>query len=1085
MPGTLHLAPVGHDKTALAISLLNDVTRSARVSFPRVWVLTATRRQEFNFRGRLIESADSANAYFNVEFFNFYALNAQILRLAGTPVRRLNSQTRFGLLRDLLAQMRADCKLSFFHRIAEKRGFVSVLADLIDELKQGGIDVADFAAAVQSEKDREIAAVYRRYQEMLRKSELADVEGEGWLALATLRRRSAIAANVDLLLVDGYDQFTPVQAQLLAELARSIEHVHCTLTTPPVDIGDPAPGRSMLARKRLEDAFAAAKVKLTVRQVEAEDGAQQADLGQLAQNIFRDQPANGVGNAIRLIAMPNEAEEVRAVLRAVKAQLLDGARPDDMLIALRDWNRYATYFDSGQVEYDLPLLLHHERSFSGSPVIAALQDLLQLAPRFRRLELLDVLRSPYIDVDLDAGLIDLLDKISRERQFTGGGKAEWLEIIALARQRSRDPESELDYTVLTPDQAAQLTSRLSAFIGAVTPAESAGIRDYIRWLAGLLGSDPRAAADEREAPPYSLNVIMRAWEHDRANPAIVRRDIDALNGLRQILRDMLSCDDVMRATFGRSAGLGWDQFWSDLRHALETKADDAVSLSRNGRVLVTTATEARGLPHPHVYILGLAEGIFPAEASEDPLYLDSERTDFQARGIPLATQAERIDDQGLFYELISLPRQSLTLSRPTFQAGKVWIESHFWRAVTQVFPKLSIISRTVGAVIDAEDAANSTELMLALSDQLHQQDASEATAALRVGSWLRAQPAFAEQWQRILHGRRVELGRLSNAPFDRYSGILSQPAMLDQAAHSLGEKRSWSASRLKDYGLCGFRYFAKRLLKLEEVVEPEAGVDALQLGLLNHSILESTYRRIGALGLSISESNVEKALTILAQVAEDWLERAPDALNFRATATWQEEKQVIFNRLAALIKLDFSAESPLNRFGESRQVEQLEHAFSDLEIELPDGIGPIRVNGFIDRIDKVDGRLVLIDYKTGSTRINRREMEAGRDFQMMIYLLALRSLAEHGPIDGEVAGGMFWHLRDLKTSGVFDSENEEDLAALEVAGGHIANNLQMGRGGQFPVHPTALENGKCARYCEYSHFCRMQVTRRYKTLPPS
>ena len=63
------------------------------------------------------------------------------------------------------------------------------------------------------------------------------------------------------------------------------------------------------------------------------------------------------------------------------------------------------------------------------------------------------------------------------------------------------------------------------------------------------------------------------------------------------------------------------------------------------------------------------------------------------------------------------------------------------------------------------------------------------------------------------------------------------------------------------------------------------------------------------------------------------------------------------------------------------------------------------------------------------------------------------------------------------------AENEEDEAALEQARLHIARNLQQSRQGQFPVHATELENGKCARYCEYSHLCRRQVTNRFKRLP--
>ena len=126
--------------------------------------------------------------------------------------------------------------------------------------------------------------------------------------------------------------------------------------------------------------------------------------------------------------------------------------------------------------------------------------------------------------------------------------------------------------------------------------------------------------------------------------------------LQRILRDLQSSDHVVRATFGGEAEVDWPRFWSDLKHALETTAVDPPDRSRSGHILVTTATEARGLPHSHGYILGLAEGVFPAEIAEDPLYFDSEREDMQARGVPLATQSERADDQGLFYELIGLPQ---------------------------------------------------------------------------------------------------------------------------------------------------------------------------------------------------------------------------------------------------------------------------------------------------------------------------------------------------------------------------------------------------------------------------------------------
>ena len=57
---------------------------------------------------------------------------------------------------------------------------------------------------------------------------------------------------------------------------------------------------------------------------------------------------------------------------------------------------------------------------------------------------------------------------------------------------------------------------------------------------------------------------------------------------------------------------------------------------------------------------------------------------------------------------------------------------------------------------------------------------------------------------------------------------------------------------MNDYGVCGFRFFAKRLLKLEAWEEPEESLDAAKLGTINHAILEATYRELGERGLAIA-----------------------------------------------------------------------------------------------------------------------------------------------------------------------------------------------------------------------------------------
>lgn len=1095
MTTTVHLAPVGAGKTEFALRQLLDFVHHPHQPFLKTWVLLATRRQEVGFRQRLVDLQNAQlPVFFNVEFFNFYELNSRLLNIAGQPPRKVQNSAQIGILRLIINQMMQWGELTFFHEIAYAPGFVSVLADLVDELKQNSVRPEEFASGAKTEKDIEISRIYTRYQDMLIENNLVDLEGEGWLALETLREEPQIVQDVDLLLVDGYDQFTPVQAQLLAELSRTIPQVDITLTTVPERGADYA-RRFARAFERLQESHHSAGVDFEQTLLNRVEIYRHPDLDELGRMIFQGRAPHPTSDAIRLIEMPTPVEEVSAVLRSVKQQLQDGVRPDDILIALRDWTRYESYFESFQRLYNIPLLLHHRPAYHKTPVIAVLIDLLELAPQFRRRDVLDVLRSPYISAGFKSEQLDMLDRITLEKRLVRGSIRDWLEVIELASSPAFDEDAIEQEPLITQVQADDLSILVESFLEGVTPPAYTEIESFVDWLERLIGQDPNQDPDSpdeldvwyAEDSVYCLHIARQIYEGDSSTEDIIRRDISALNGLKQILRHLMATDLFLRSTLQQTTTTTWDMFWSDLKIALENSADTPGNPSRTGRVLVTTASDARGLPHQHVYILGMAEGVFPAEVAEDPLYLDSERERLQLDSILLETQAERIDDQGLFYELISLPRRTLTLSRPTIQEGKIWIESHLWRAVRAVFPDIVPESMQGGDVVAPHMAASPDEMMLAIANSLNQPDADQAESALSVQNWALSQPALAENWARIVHGRNVDSHRLSNIAHNAFTGYLTRETLIKEVERLLGVERLWSASQLKDYGVCGFRFFAKRMLRLEQIEEPEDGYDVLQLGLLNHKILEETYKQLQTDGVPIQPDELAYALETLEFYANEWFAKAPATFGFRVDALWENEKTVILNRLKALLTLDFSGNSPLDKFGSPREIYAQEERFGDkdarvrhIRIPLADDLEPIRIRGVIDRIDRVGEQLIVVDYKTGSTKINTSEMIAGRDFQMMTYILALQAILEQTDTDLELAGGMFWHLRSLDASGVFDVTNFVDLEALDDARRHIANNLRAGRKGQFSVHANHLDDGKCVRYCEFSHLCRISLTSQFK-----
>ncbi|MBC8098747.1 MAG: PD-(D/E)XK nuclease family protein [Armatimonadetes bacterium] len=1068
----IHLAAVGAGKTEAALNALNAALQAKR--FARVWVLLATRRQEDAFRQRLIERDDQRQLYVNVEFFTFYGLYRRLLHMAHQPAYGLSDDARTSLLRRQLYTLHATGKLPLFGGIAHTAGLPRVLLALIDELKQNQVNPTDFSGAAQTQKDRELAAIYDGYQTTLRTYDLVDIEGEGWLALERLTQQPSLGREVDLLVVDGYDQFTRVQARLLRQLATRAGDTLVTLTT--------VPGREATIGQRFERALQAlidgdATTPIDYRTVAT---PRHPDLQHLAETVFAPganlRPVSG---GVALIEAPDAAGEVSAVLRRIKALLLHPQTPcvpDDILVALRDWGAYYPHFAALAGEYQVPLALHYGAPLAENPVVAIMLKLLALpATDFPRRDLLDVLRSPYIHAPgLSAHAIALLEAIS-QRYSVIAGREQWAEAVRAAAQETLSDDGDILPPLLSEADADALEFQLTEFFEYLTPPDAAPAEVYVRWLENLLGDDPLDAPEDGDfvlGEAYHLGIIAAARTDDDATAA---RDLAALHTFKRALRGILGTHALLANlddAVPDDMPLAWGNFYGELLIAVETASINPHP-ARGGRILVTTATDARGLPHDHLFILGLSEGVFPAPLAEDPLYLDSERTALRAHGVYLLTRAERASDEGLFYELLALPRSTLTLTRPAAQDGQPWNESHLWRAVQAVFTDLKVERLRAGEVVPAAQVASLNEAALAVADGLNSPQPDADTLALY--DWLTAQhPAY---WGQIRAGRDAEARRLDHhTPHDAYSGRLSDPGLIAHAAARLDERRLWSATQFNEFGTCAFRFFAHRLLKLETLEPPAEGMDALQAGSLNHKILETTYHAFAADGLPIAPMHAPHALDLLHSAAAHILTEAPERYGFRPTALWRQEQARLVERLTRLVTLDFSEDSPIAKHfpGAERRVYQTEAAFgrdAELWIELGDDAGRVRVNGSIDRIDRVGDALVVMDYKSGSTKFSTTEMREGRNFQMVVYLLAAESLLGASKAR-RVAGGLFWHLGKGEVSGVLraDQDAGEIIAAARE---HLARYVVQMRAGDFAVQPSKPTGGQCSAHCEYRELCRL------------
>jgi ATP-dependent helicase/DNAse subunit B len=1081
--------PVGSGKTEAAIDAILDA-RLFR-PFGTVWVLLATQQQIHAFRERLLQRSPD-KVQFGVEFFNFYDLYGRILSLAGDPQRQVADTARYRILRHITAGLHQRGELELFGPIATLPGFIGLLAGLIHELKQGLVQPEKFVeiAQLRGPKDRDLARIYSEYQQFLQDKHLVDRHGAGWLAIHHLETHPRLASHIDLLVVDGFDQFNGVNRQLVTLLAQQVPHSVLTLTAAPGDQGRRF-RRFVQARERLLNAE---RSPWRVRNHDSTHTADRPDtLAHLVQDLFRSSPAlTPDDGALRLIEAPDVGREVCAVLRRVKRLLLDGTSPESVaIIARRIDSRYGGALRETARAYGVPLVVREGTRLHDNPAVAALLSLIDLhALDFPRREVLDTLRSPYIKPpDLAPDQIALLERITLEQQVVHG-HATWLYAVADSAAPHPDEDGEIVATALDSAAAADLQAALDAHFARITPPTSGTVDELTGWVAALLGPDPEADAEDAanaavaEPAEYGAHFSILGCIRAAGDGEQITRDILAAQALIHALGGIQAAHELIT----EESSIDWPDFRAELELAIERATVlPPGGLSRLGRVLATDVLEARGLPHDHVFILGLSDGEFPMPVPDIALYQEGERLELEAAGIDMQTAVERSDDMSLFYQAVGLARRTLTLSRYTVDTkGTPCPPSAYWSAVRAVVdvPPDSVERVPVGAAPDLESAVTLNEAAIAVAAVLSDEHTTSGDiTALGVHNALLDHPA----WRNVLRGRSVEARREDPlSPFDRHTGILTHPDLIASAAERLGPRRVWSASQLNDYGICPFRFFARRLLGLEELKEPEEGLDAQQIGSINHEILELTYRQIGDARLSITPENRDRALAILEQVAVAVFADAPRRYRFRRSAVWQHEQAEMLRRLRWLVQQDFSADTSPFRPVTSRQNRPVARQVQALPrqplrqeamfgfggvppVEIDGPAGPIRTRGVIDRLDRAGEYAVVIDYKTGTRTHPVEDMAEGRDVQMMLYLLAAQDLLQRVDPSLTVAGGLFWHINNRTVSG----EVGADDAAIELGRAQMHANILDARAGRFAVQPRKLDGGRCVSYCEFGALCRM------------
>ncbi len=293
------------------------------------------------------------------------------------------------------------------------------------------------------------------------------------------------------------------------------------------------------------------------------------------------------------------------------------------------------------------------------------------------------------------------------------------------------------------------------------------------------------------------------------------------------------------------------------------------------------------------------------------------------------------------------------------------------------------------------------------------------------------------------HSLSVELRRQTGDPFDEYDGITGLPVDPDA--------RTFSVSQLSQLGQCPYRWFASYVLGLAADEEHLFETDALTIGSLYHNVLDRALRTL----LDSRDPEPQASLAAELPAAFAAVERSlgQEQLDLRELPGWHIARREHLARLQkAVASTEFWAGEPVSS----------EQSFDC------DWRG-LRMRGRIDRIDRSEDGLTLIDIKTGSYvgKVQDAEGNLKVDLQLPVY--------------SEVAGTLYPEDDILGTRYFSIRQAEEVPSRLPDPGfleQFVLNSRSLLERGAFPVQPDRAQ--KACEYCDYRTVCRVGRRQEHK-----
>ncbi len=941
--------------------------------------------------------------------------------VGGLTLKRISDPGKAMLIYNIMEELSSELKI--FARASKQQGFIDIVAETIKEFKRYNITPEIIDTSLKNLENQELIykledlkRIFEKFQEALHKDY---IDSEDELTLLWQKFDESSEYDGAEIWIDEFSIFTPQQYLVLEKLLKKCKRVNITLAGDGIAAGEDIDNTDIFSvtkkttRKLLklaQDNNIKVEKPINLNDRNNPRFGDNPELKHI-ERYFYSSPYSYYKNQVknlRIYKAFNNYEEIEVVARDIVRLVRDeGYRYRDIAIVCRELESYENIIAAILNEYHIPCFLDQKRTVSGNPFIVFITSVFDIFTKNWSYE--SVFR--YLKTGLTGISMEGLDLLENYVLANGIRGKKWTKEefwnYRINYDYDRDEMTQYETYILNIINETKeiITGPLIKLHHSLK--ENKTVRGKCTALYDFLVESGALERIEQWTNEFrEEGKIELSNEYNQISDIVM----DTLNSLVEVMGD----EKVAIDKFAKILSVGFEKH----EMGLIPVALDEVTVGDIARI------RSRGVKS--LYIVGVNDGVLPRVSKEEGILSDRDRNILKEKGLELApdTKTQVFEEQFLVYTTLTTACNYLMLTYPMADIeGKALRPSVVISRMKKIFPKLieeSQITESQGAEarIDMIVAPEPTfNHLIGAVRRDHEGEQVEEIWS-EVYKWYDSKKEWKMKTSRILKGLQ-------------YSNAVEKVDS-ETIRDLYGRPLSFSVSRIEQYSQCPFAYFVKYGLKAKDRKVYE--FSSPDLGSFIHGILDKFSDLIKIEKMQWKDITREWSRKTISELVDRELNvQSNSILNSSSRYKYMTDRLKRILTRSVNIMTEHVKRSSFDTlanelvFGKGGDL-------PPIKLSLPSG-EDIQLIGRIDRVDSADLEsgtyFRVIDYKTGQKSFSLSEVYYGLQLQLLVYLDALISNAQHYTDRQAIPGAvLYFRVDDPMISGTADMTEEEIEKAI-------------------------------------------------------